>query len=159
MAAPVPKMAMLKTAATTAFASRRRPALAGRIRPTVPRIGAAITAQRKIRKPSSTSSDAVRSNMANSTEASTAMNPAPIRSMSRVPWRYSYASGSSVLICSATLAHCCCLPLMTTSRVAGLVRIASASPQVRDLASYRAGPYFFAVSLSAEPSTPRSQFR
>jgi hypothetical protein len=58
-------MAMLKMAATTAFPSRRMPELAGRSRPIVPRIGAAMTAHRKIRKPRRTSTEAVRSNIAN----------------------------------------------------------------------------------------------
>jgi hypothetical protein len=128
-------MAMLKTAATTAFARRRRPPLAGRIRPTVPRIGAAITAHRKIRNPRRTSRDAVKSNIANRRAARTAMKPAPIRSMSLVPCRYSYASGSSVLICSATFIHWSFLAAKVASRSFVFARRRSASRQLSDLAS------------------------
>src|SRR3954451_7570023 len=47
---------------------------------------------------------------------------------------------------------------MSTSRCAGSRRMSSISSQEKERASYRAWPYFWAVTLSAEPSTPRSQF-
>jgi hypothetical protein len=78
-------MMTLKIAAMTALARRRIPVLAGRSMPTVPRTGAAITAHRKIRKPSRTRTDAVMSNSAKNSADSTAMNPAPIRSIPLVP--------------------------------------------------------------------------
>ncbi len=144
-------MTMLNNAATTAFASRRKPALAGRAKPTVPRIGAAITAHRKIRNPSSTSSEAVRSNRANMIADSRAMKPAPIAPCPWCPEGTGTPRGprtESAPRPSSTAGSCFTIAVS----LGGLLELSRFLPGQRPGVVQRR-TVFLAVVLSADPST------